>query len=132
VGSNFKDNNFINFKNKTLNCQLSENNVKTLDISSNTNNSSVNNSINTYIHSNIPVHNMFDILYLECEDLIDDVFSDSDADQRDSEVGSQQGEASETTITSAVLSARCAQPNLDYDKYNDNSAIYALMSVCRK
>jgi hypothetical protein len=30
---------------------------------------------------------MFDILYPECEDLIDDVFSDNNADQRDSEVG---------------------------------------------
>jgi hypothetical protein len=30
---------------------------------------------------------MFDVLYLECADLIDNVFVDNDADQRDSEVG---------------------------------------------
>jgi hypothetical protein len=135
VGSNFKDNNFKNCKNKIFNCQLKGKNVKTFDISSNTSsnhtvNSSVNISTNTYIHNIIPVHNMFDILYPECEDLIDDVFSDNNADQRDSEVGSQQGEASGRTCLSAVLSARCTQPNLDYDKqYHNKATTHSCKSV---
>jgi hypothetical protein len=126
VGNNFNDN---NFKNKSDNYQLTDNNnnceklknVTVEIVSSNCiKNSSVNSSNNTYIHSNIPVYNMFDVLYLECEDLIEDVFSDNDADQRDSEVGGQQDEANDKTSSSAVLPA---QPNLDYDKLAYDCAI---------
>jgi hypothetical protein len=114
MGSNFKDNNFKNFNNKSIHSQLKGNDINNCVkvkkdsvnvISSNhINNSSVNSSNNTLIQNSIPVYNMFDVLYPECEELIDDVFSDNDADQRDSEVGSQQSEASSKTSISAVLS----------------------------
>jgi hypothetical protein len=133
VGSNFKENNFRNFNNKSINFQLKGNDINNCKkvkkgsvnvISSNhINSSSVNSSNNTLIHNSIPVYNTFEVLYPECEELIDDEFSDNDTDQRDSEVGGQQGEASGEASISAVLSARCAQPNLDYDKHDYNSAI---------